>query len=327
MASPIFNESVISENLIPSGIFVRLLGEIIEQQHEQGYRSVSNCITALHELRIVVLGALLLECPEPKIASSVDPRPTLCEAWYLSLNELISSFGSASQVPCSNTPIRAVLADTCCTCLLLLLYTSLQRNSNESPNNVGMSLDGPQTRAMLDYLQNYFLLGPDMFRAVALSLRYRLDIDIESIRVLSDAAAIPGVAILGACLFRAASGGLPPWAIEVIPSLYAALYVACGRDSTAFCQMLEASMDIRLSKTSPGFGAICPGQLLAGRYFESAKESSKVAFIEKSSELCRLNNADGWRRFKVLLKQACGGKKKSSLSLKPSFTIWDVERL
>ena len=324
MASPIFNESVISEDLIPSGIFVRLLGEFIEKHQEQDQLTANQCIAALQELRTIVLESLLLECPEPTNRSFVDPRPALCEAWYLSMCDVMDCFQS---VITSDESTRTLLADSCCIALLLMLYKSLPQSPDEVTNHVGMSLDGPQTRAILMFLEKYFLLGPEMLRAVLLRLRCSLDIDIESIGVSSDDTATQGVSILGACLYRAASGGLPPWAIEVIPSLYASLFVGCGNDYNVFCRMLELAMDVRLSKASSGFGVVRPGELLAGRYFESAKKSFKETFVEKSREACRENNGNGWRRFKVLLKQACGGKKKSSLGQKPSFTAWDVERI
>jgi hypothetical protein len=178
----------------------------------------------------------------------------------------------------------------------------------------------------MEFLESFFLLGPDMFRTVALTVTSRLV--AEGALVASDDDPVgQGVAVVGACLFRAASGGLPPWAIEVIPSLYAALYHACGTDAHVFCQMLTTSMEIRLGTTRAGFGGVRPGELLAGRFFESAKESSKRIFVERSQEACSQNDAEGWRRFKVLLKQACGGKKKSSLSLKPSFTTWNIDRI
>lgn len=327
--SPIFAESVISESSIPSGVFVRLLGEIVAQQQEQGYLSAKNCVAALQALQPLALDVLLTQCPEPKNSSFEDPRPTFCEAWYLSLNDLIASLGSANHVAyLSDVPTHALLSDTCCTALLLLLYAPLQRNPKAAtPNSVGMSLDGPQTRAMLLFLESYFLLGPEMLRGVVLALRHRLDVDVASLPVPHEDTTSQGLSILGACLFRAASGGLPPWAIEVIPSLYAALFTACGSDPDVFCQMLRLSMDVRLCKTSKGFGAVASGDLLGGHYFASAKQAARCTFINKSREACRVNNTNGWRQFKVLLKQACGGKKKSSLSLKPSFTIWDVERI
>lgn len=304
-----------------------MLGEILEKQRGQRSLSVPNCIVALEELRTVVLETILLDCPAPKVPSLNDPRPTLCEAWYLTLIELISLIASTNRVAYNDTSTRTLLADSCCVALLLLLRVPLQRDRTKTPNHSGMSLDGPQTRAMLSFLGGYFSLGTEMLRAVAISLRHRLDLDIDSLDPLDDDKASQGLGILCACLFRAASGGLPPWAIESIPSLYSALFVGCGYDPDIFCRMLQLAMDVRLSRGSEGFGAVLPGNLLAGRYFESTKETSKATFVEKSREACRSNNAEGWRRFKVLLKQACGGKKKSSLSLKPSFTTWDVDRI
>ena len=311
--SPIFNESVIWESSIPSGIFIHLLGEIVEKEQNRG-------IIALEALKSVVLETILHECPEPNF---VDPRPTLCEAWFLSLIQVTSLIGTSANYIASDDSTRTLLADSCCVALLLLLRVPLKRD-RKSPDHLGMSLDGPQTRAMLNFLESYFRLGPDALRAAAVSLRYRLDVDTES---LDSDPASQGVGILGASLFRAASGGLPPWAIEVIPSLYSSLYIGCGNDTEVFCRMIQLSMTIRLGKSTHAFGAILPGELLAGRFFEGIREASKAAFVDKTRDACLSNDAEGWRKFKVALKQACGGKKKSSLSLKPSFTTWDIDRI
>jgi hypothetical protein len=320
--SPIFNESVISESSGPSGLFLRIIGKTI--QKNQDLLSVRNCVLVLYELRTIVLDTLLSKCPEPTNTSSLDPRPTLCEAWYLTLVELMESFDAQNAAASNDVSMKSLLSDSCCTALLLLLYPSLRKDPSGGLKDIGMTLDGPQTRAIMEFLESYFLLGPDMFRAVALTLSSHLV--VENSLVASDDPVGQGVAIVGACLFRAASGGLPPWAIEVIPSLYAALYHACGTDAHVFCQMLTTSMQIRLGTTT-GFGDVRPGELLAGRFLDSAKESSKRTFVERSQEACSQNDAEGWRRFKVLLKQACGGKKKASLSLKPSFTTWNIDRL
>lgn len=321
--NPIFHDL---ENMLPAGLFVWLLGEIIKNQQGQSYLSATNCIASLQEIRATVLEVLLNVGPEPTIPSFLDPRRTLCEAWYLSLVTLLSSSEGTGNVTFDDVT-KSLLSDSCCSALLLFLYQSIRRDLNATPENVGMSLDGPQTRAILTFLERYFMLGPEMLRSVADSLGNQLGVDITSIQVASDDNASQGLAILGASLFRAASGGLPPWAIEVIPSLYAALYTACGKDPDVFCRMLQLAMTVRLSNTSRGFGAIRPGELLAGRFFAVAKDSAKATFVSKSREACQENNANGWRRFKTLLKQACGGKKKSSLSLKPAFTTWDVDRI
>lgn len=316
---PIFSESAVSD----AGIFVHLIGEIIEKQ--QGHVSPKNCVEALQASRSFVFETFLSRYPEPTSGSFIDPRTTLCEAWYLSLSALIGSLSGASHTSL-NDDMTSLLSESCSSAFLLFMYPSLRKgNTNKSPD-MGMSLDGPQTRAILVFLERYFLLGSRMLRAVAMGLRERIGIDVSSIHGAGNDEATQGLAILGACLFRAASGGLPPWAIEVMPSLSAALFVACGNDADIFCKMLDLAMDVRLSEASNGFGAVLPGHHIAGYYIATAKPNAKATFLIKSREACRENNANGWRRFKTLLKQICGGKKKSSLSLKPAFTTWDLDR-
>ena len=88
-------------------------------------------------------------------------------------------------------------------------------------------------------------------------------------------------------------------------------------------------MDVRLSKdAAASFGGLMPGKLLSGRYFESLRSEAKDKFVQEAMALAGTDDVASWRRLKVLIKAACGGKKKDSgFQLKPSLTKWDFDRV
>jgi hypothetical protein len=137
-----------------------------------------------------------------------------------------------------------------------------------------------------------------------------------------------GVAIVGAALFRASQGGLPPWAVESIPEIYSAFYRSMDRQPVRFEQMLLLSMKVRLAATAPQYGGVKPGCRLSGRYFESFSETATQRFVQDAMILCRQDDAQSWRRLKLVIKLACGGKKKDTdFQLKPAYTRWDFDRI
>jgi hypothetical protein len=87
-------------------------------------------------------------------------------------------------------------------------------------------------------------------------------------------------------------------------------------------------MSLRLDPSVQQFGGVKPGKLLAGPFFENLPTQAVDRFVEEAIALCRSDNASSWRRFKVAVKQICGGKKKDTdFQLKPSYTRWDFDRI
>lgn len=170
----------------------------------------------------------------------------------------------------------------------------------------------------MDFFEAYFNLGPVMLNAVATELSTAIPID----QLGYPGAA--GLAVIGAALFRAAQGGLPPWAVERIPSVYSSLFKALSNSVDDFGRLLEWSMVVRLQRNNR-FGSVNGGDLLSGRFFERMGENAKMSFLEQAKENARLNNGVAWRKLKVLIKQACGGKKKDTeFNQRPAFTRWDA---
>lgn len=132
------------------------------------------------------------------------------------------------------------------------------------------------------FLASYFELGPSALQSAARKLSAVVLIDEGSVQFFSSDLNIRGISIIGAALFRAVQGSLPPWAVESIPEVYCSLFAALDKDPTRFEQILGLSMEVRLSQTVEGFGGVKPGQLL------------KECQINRSKSLsCRLQSSVG----------------------------------
>jgi hypothetical protein len=336
----------VSEDVVPAGIFVRCFSEVVHSQsslpiskrinsaaktlsgslehNNKGNKSFPNAIHALYASKEFVFASVLQECSEPDSAAFIDPRPALLEAWLLAMVDLMQLDAPSSLV----SHVRVLLSETLATVMLLVFNSSLSRPDDRS-YDPGMSFDGPQSLAIMDFLS----------RCLALSFAYEvLDAasGILSSRMLLDFGThasdanerIKGVAIIASALFRIVQGSLPPWAVESIPEVYASFYGSLGRDAVAFGMVLRLAMDVRLPNDTTRFGGLQPGKLLSGRYFESLSSQTKDKFVQDAMVLARNDDLTSWRRVKVLIKAACGGKKKDSgFQLKPALTRWDFDRI
>ena len=114
---------------------------------------------------------------------------------------------------------------------------------------------------------------------------------------------------------------LPPWCVEDTPDLFKALYFATGKDSDMFIHFLN--LGIHLTAASPT-GRIRVGDRIGGKYVDCSPTHLNQ-FMSKAREVCVKND---WKRFKVIIKTLCGGKKKDSgFILKPQLTNFDCDRL
>jgi hypothetical protein len=333
LSSPIFRDDLISEEVVPAGLLVRVAGELVQRAFAAGRQldSVPQCIRLLYESRRAVLQAITSECPDPvQKGSFCDPRPTLCEAWLLAMGELAHAMekGSPSLGEESSHLLKQLLVDSCSSCICILLYPTLGKTQEHRLIDPGMSLDGPQTLVLMDFLQKYFALGPSMFLSVAANLMKMVPIDAAGLQQWSRDPAYLGISIIGAALFRAAQGGLPPWGVELLPSVYASLFKAMNEDPNAFGLLFQMSMHVRLSASSPKkFGGLDRNHLVSGRFFENMSDKTKETFVAQAVEIARQNNGASWRRLKAVIKQACGGKKKDTdFKQRPTLTKWEMDR-
>lgn len=313
MSTCVFVEGIICEDMLQAGAFVKNLGNILDRSHDSSSSPISpvqlpNVVHVLQQICSPVLCTLLHECPEWSHANAIDPRNCLCEAWFLTMDALVSILPRLD--PSLHGVVGQLLADTCSASTLLMLYPNL----NEHQNNPGMSMDGYHTLVMLDVLKACYSLGIDMLHIVAIQVANQIVVEHDD--ELSTTLNGIGIGIIGASLFRATSGGLPPWAVDHIPQAFEGLFVAHKCNIAAFSIFLQTSMAVRRATSR---------ELLAGRFIDAMSVSVKSMFIESSLEEISTGN---WRRFKVIFKKACGGKKKlSGFNLKPSPTNWECDRV
>lgn len=281
---------------------------------------LSQCVAAMHESRFSVLKSIMLPCSTPAPNAFCDPRPSLAEAWLIAAAKLQGSNG---------TMAMDILSDTFVAVIVLLFYPSLEKNREEREADMGMSLDGPHILALTDFLTHFLSLGDEVLRRATLVLVREVPADFEENDASVDTHR-KGVAIVGAALFRAFQGGLPPWAIEATPEIYEAFYQSLNRQSFLFEEMLRLAMMIRLPFGGTKFGGIDPGDLLSGRCFHNFSIPARDRFVEDAVVLCRKDDKQSWRKLKMIIKQACGGKKKEAdfqFQLKPAVNRWEFDRI
>ena len=330
--SPIFREDVIGEEGVVAGNILKAIGELIENAIKAGLslEAVPNCVRVLNESRNSVLEAITSVCPSPiQKGSFEDPRPTVAEAWLLCV-DVIARVIKNSPAPSTvdhHSVLRSLLVDSCASCMVLLLYPTLGKTQEHRMNDSGMSFDGPHSLALTDFLSNYFALGPSMLQDVAEVLLSNVPIDVTELQQFTSNPAFFGLSIVGAALFRAAQGGLPPWAVESIPAVYSSLFFALNKDSDSFGVVFHSAIHVKLLG-SQRFGGVQPGSLLSGRFFATMNERAKSLFVAQAVEIARADNISAWRRLKGLVKQACGGKKKDTdFRQRPAVTKWEFDRV
>lgn len=336
--SSIFQDSVVGDDVLSAGAFVVVVRQVLDkvlaaararEYTEEHLRDDSlGCVQALSGSMSSVFAALASRSPEAE--AHVDPRPTLAEAWYLSVKSLASLFKASAQTMLNSETTKVLMVESFVLSLRLLLSRGVEEGGRKSMYTAGMSLDGPQTFAILDFMELLLSFGPEILELTPQYLQREITIDAPQLSQAGASSFPPtlvGGAIIAAALFRGSSGVLPPWAVEGYPSLFSSFFIACGRNTDFFCQVLSLACDLQLAGAD-SFGELQPGHKLAGRFIHNLSLPARNTFLSQSREVCSKDNETSWRRFKVIVKQACGGKKKASgFNQKPAVTTWECDRV
>jgi len=335
--SSIFNDSVICDEVVAAGIFIIVIRDALENIHkalrkenspkEQVDCNISGCVSTLIGSKDSVFSVLSSDNPEPHHGFYTDPRPTVSEAWFLAMISLLSIYDRAQWSILNNQFAKKLTYETLALCVHLLLLKPLERKeSNNNQNDAfGMSLDGPQSLAMIEFIHMALATGPDIFNSIAEQYESRLQIDFGNLtQSLQCNPGYMGGSIICAALFRGSSGALPPWVIESVPKLYATLFATCGSGEN-FCSIIMGGANLKLKHE---FASIRGGRKLAGYFFDTMSANEMQKFLSKTKDICLQEDNKKWRNFKVLLKGVCGGKKKAtSFNLKPQPTDWECIRI
>ena len=342
--SNLFNDQIIGEEMLNSGAYLIIIRESLtritstfDPHTDNLMNEFRRCIVVLTNLLSYMTQLLLSQSPDT--ASHTDPRPTIAEAWFQTIASLVSVCNMDKFAHCGRSgDIEEIIGASLFISVTMILMKNLCNKVSPPPTvQRGMSLDGPQTLAMMEFMSGAILLGQGILastsRIFASHFQFEHHASDENL----------GGSIIAAGLLRAASGALPPWAVELTPIIFRSLYEAFGSNCDNFIRSLETSTKLKVS-----------GEMLAGRYFENVSSVHVSSFLSKTMDACKkgkpvqiaLKNIlelikylhqqllisfifEGeWNKMKSIIKTACGGKKKESgFNLKPQFTCWECERL
>lgn len=320
-SSNIFNDIIMGEEMVGAGIYLILIRDCLDRVDKTNHHTPNRasdckqCLSVLKQVSSSVIQVLLHQTPETE--SYLDPRPTIAEAWYLSLNCLVSICRNDEHIAnmLVNDGVENFFGESLSLATALVFLKDIGTKTDPAPSTQrGMSLDGPHSLAMETFLVKSLLLGPSILSAGGASL--------SAIHVTDDVDKnIFGPAILAAAFLRSVSGAMPPWIVEDIHEVFQSMFIALGSNVDNFIQILRVST---MLKASMSVGGIRTGELLAGRYLD-ARDSHIEGFLSQTREVCVKRN---WNKMKVILKATCGGKKKDSgFNLKPQFTTWECDRM
>ena len=287
-----------------------------------------HCINVLLDVSSTVIESLLLPMPATTEGTFCDPRCSIAEAWFATLAGLARS---RQVVSSKNDPVRLnqLLTDSVVAAVALIFSPRLGKDEIGSNGDAlgGMSMDGPQSLAMMDFLSAFLALGSDSLARSVEELGKRFPSHVHG-QPITDGTL--GLAVLLSALFRAIQGALPPWVVESVPLVFSNLFCCgLGRNLTVFGNVMRASIELRVPVSFPSpMRGVQPGQLLSGYAFDGIQESTKLTFVQQVLELAEADNHTSWKRLKHCIKAACGGKKKDTdFRQKPSLTRWEFERI
>jgi hypothetical protein len=328
--SSIFHELVVSEEVCAAGSFVITVRDGIAALRSQ----ISNNGVEASAINVAIPSFVssLLGCKDSvfsaigsntnvELSEWEDPRPTIFEAWLLTINELIEI---VFEVGCQDeTTLLQLVSETLVVTIQVLLHKRVDKEITYPGEAKYLSLDGPHTLAMVEFFELSFKFGPSIFAKTASLITSQVNLDLVSTG--ANNTSLIGGAIIVAAIYRCVSGAVPPWAVEYVPTMLKSLYSCCGNGPQEFSAILLAGADLKLNV---GHKYGCVQKTLAGHYYDTIKPKKKEDFIIKALEISASDGNDKWRQLKVLVKHVCGGKKKASeFNLKPQFTTWECDRI
>ena len=283
--SNLFNDNIVGEDMVNAGVYIMLIKDCLDRIAKKNDQAVekdavecAKCLSIMTSVAPILM--TLMMHPSPEANSHVDPRPTICEAYYEAARSLVSVCRKHEQIASSlGMEFEDLLGKSLSVVMALIFLKDMgdKKSSSDPANQKGMSLDGPHTLTMESFVTESLLLGPSILLKGCTDILSVIQIDDNS---LDQSRLCPS--ILVAALLRAVSGALPPWCVEDAPELFESIYLAIGSNMDAFVQVLSVSTQL---KASVSFGGIRAGELLAGRYLDVSDTHIK-SFISQSKEVC-----------------------------------------
>jgi hypothetical protein len=305
ISSSIFNEFVVGDEVLPAGIFINSVREVLVKARSanldqaQSQNTIMSCLNILLNTKDSIFSALGTYSTI-ELNTWEDPRPTVLEAWLLTLNELMQSSYEAGYH--DNHLLKQAVFETISLCTQIIMSKRVEKERLLPGHVESLSLDGPQTLAMVEfYEKSVQLFGSQLFSEIATLLSEQMQ--LEPLSNGANDSSLIGGGIITASIYRCSSGAVPPWAIEYVPDILKSLFHACG-DKDTFLAILFTGAELKVKKSSQ-FGVIL-GSKLAGHYYDTLKPKAKDEFTSKAKEICASNDNTKWRKLKVLVKSVCG---------------------
>jgi hypothetical protein len=136
-----FREYLISSDGVPAGVFIQ---NILHALTSSGDSIDLQLLYLLERCKNVVHESILLHAP--KSATFCDPRETIAESWFQVATVVATSVVPPHEVKTS------LLTDVLVVTFHLLLMSSMAKTQEERLRDPVMSLDGPQTLALISFL-------------------------------------------------------------------------------------------------------------------------------------------------------------------------------
>ena len=339
--SNLFHKCVIGDDILPAGVYLMIhsnvLSSILKDNNsglQQQMIAIQDCLLTLNASKTHIFQLLLHQSTSTSNPNNhshahyIDPTSAIAEAWFATLKSVLLVIQKSSSQLQQNQQLmlnlQACICETFAFCIQLIwnkpLEKDLRKQQQDHHHYNGMSLDGPQTLIMMDFMELALLT----FNTCAImkyisstfknQQQYQNSIHIEIMQnqqnqIIMTEEELVGGGIWISSLYRGTIGVLPPWILERIPKLYQLLFdqQLCQQNISSFCTLL----------------------LLGGRYCGPDVISEKALhdFVSKCHDLM-IQNQNPWRQFKAFFKAVCGGKKKATtFQLKPQPTCWNCDRI
>ncbi len=339
--SNLFHKCVIGDDILPAGVYLMIhsnvLSSILKNNNndlQQQMVAIQTCLSTLNASKTYIFQLLLHQSISPSNSNNrphvhyIDPTSTIAEALFTTLKSILLVIQKSPQLQQNQQlmlDLQTCICETLVFCIQLIWIKPLEKDlrkqqQQEDRYYYGMSLDGPQTLIMMDFMELALLIFNTctIVKYISSTLKnqqqYTNNIHIQMIQnqqnqIMITEEELVGGAIWISSLYRGTIGVLPPWILERIPKVYQLLFdqQLCQRNVSTFCILLQLG------------GQYCGPDVIS--------EKALHDFVSKCHDLL-IQNKNPWRQFKAFFKAVCGGKKKATtFQLKPQPTCWNCDRI
>ncbi|GMH52437.1 hypothetical protein TrRE_jg12558, partial [Triparma retinervis] len=312
----LFSSQVIGSEKLPAGAYFK----IVEEGTTFGDDATRDFFVAVSGS---VLELLMVGLASPDLGKRFrpdldfeDPRNAIGEAYYLMGMKILKLCRGKGQEPGGD------VLEVVSRCVSLVVFDWL---IGEGAGPGGIDYDDSFTLVILDFLPLALSFGSVIVRVGELFEQFlgsQGGVSVEGgLGGGGGGAGEVGAEVIIAALLHAASGRVPPWALEYIPPSFEGIFVGMGGESGGAAGMIVNCTGVAGKIKWQGEGGWRP---VGGIFVYRLKEAAVQDLLKCVNNCCRTRN---WKELKNGLKMACGRKKKGkSYKLKPSLRSFENAR-